>query len=365
MKHHHLFGLLFWVVCIVQTRPVDAQGTVPKSDTLIVSSVAGSNKTTLLFNRSDELAFTLTAANLRVLLKDRGERPVTHLATMTYSDEKGPVNLPLTLKVRGNFRRNRANCPFPPLLIDLPKKKLKKTLFAHQNKLKLVTHCQVDEWVVREYLVYKLYNLLTDVSFRAQLARVTYADSLGKIAPETHWAFLLEDDDDLAKRNGAKISTLKQINMGYTDSLSTATVAVFEYMIGNTDWSLPFLHNIRLLDNGKNRLMPVPYDFDHSGIVGAAYARPAEQLEISSVKERLYRGIAYPMPLFQQVFDRFNELKPQFYALYQNDSRLDKTYVKRTLRYLDEFYSLINKPSSAKAIFKPNDQSGTLIKGLK
>ena len=153
--------------------------------------------------------------------------------------------------------------------------------------------------------------------------------------------------------------------MSYADSLSMATVAVFEYMIGNTDWSVPYLHNIRLLDNGQTGSLPVPYDFDHAGIVEAKYALPAEQLGIESVRERVYRGLAYPMPVFQQVFDKFNQVKPQFYALYQANSRLDKAYVKRTLKYLDEFYALINKPASARAVFKPGNQSGVVIKGLK
>lgn len=353
MKQNYVTGLLLWAFCFTLISISFAQGTSSAPDSLQSKAVSAS-KDSLLFGSNRELTFTLTA-DLRVLLKDRGDKPVRHLASLTYIDARNqPVSLPLTLKVRGNFRRSRVNCSFPPLLIDLPKKKVKKTLFAHQNKLKLVTHCQVDEWVVREYLVYKLYNLLTDLSFRAQLARVTYADSAGKLAPETHWAFLLEDDDDLAKRNGAKISNMKQISMSYTDSLRMATVAVFEYMIGNTDWSVPYLHNIRFLDNNKTSFIPVPYDFDHAGIVGTTYARPDEKLEIRSVRERVYRGLAYPMPIFQQVFNTFNQVKPQVYAVYENDNRLDKAYIKRTLKYLDEFYALINKPASAQAVFSAN-----------
>ncbi|QDK83225.1 hypothetical protein EXU85_33330 [Spirosoma sp. KCTC 42546] len=362
MKPYYLLVLLVWAACV--TPAAVAQDSTKSSALKPKKKIAANtNKQPSLFDLDRDLEFTLTA-NLRDLTKDRGDKPITHAAVLTYTNGSELDTLPLTLKVRGNFRRSKVNCTFPPLLIDLPKKKVKKTLFAHQNKVKLVTHCQNDEWVVREYLVYKLYNLLTDLSFRAQLARVTYADSLGKRAPETHWSFLLEDESDLAKRNNVKLNTMKQIGMGYADSLGMATVAVFEYMIGNTDWSVPYLHNIRLFANGVTSSLPVPYDFDHAGIVEASYAKPAEQLGLSSVRERVYRGPTYPMPLLQQVFDKFNQIKPQVYALYQNDSRLDKTYVKRTVRYLDDFYALLSKPASARAIFRQNVQSGVVIKGL-
>lgn len=351
MKPFYPTCLLLWATCFSSTIVVIAQDTT-KTLSLLSSPVATADdarKSALLFEQDNVAEFSLTT-NLRTLLKDRGEQPTAHAATMICMTD----TLPLTLKVRGNFRRQLANCEFPPLLIDFPKKKTRNTLFAHQNKLKLVTHCQVDEWVIREYLVYKLYNLLTDLSFRARLARVTYIDSLGKRPAETHWGMLLEDDDDLAKRNKAKISPSKYITTDFTDSLQMATVAVFEYMIGNTDWSVPYLHNIRLLDNGQQGLLPVPYDFDHAGIVEASYAKPADQLGIVSVRERLYRGLSYPMPLLRQVFDKFNQVKPQCYALYQNDSRLNKSYVKRTLKYLDDFYTFINKPTTAQNGFISN-----------
>lgn len=359
MKQYYSIGLLlsigFWL-CAGQTLLAQAA-----SDSTPLRQKKAPRQ---LFANDSVMEFSLTV-NLRALLRDRGTAPVPHAALLSYTNnQQASVQLPLTVKVRGNFRRSLVNCSFPPLLIDLPKKKTKNTVFAHQNKLKLVTHCQVDEWVVRESLVYKMYNLLTDLSFRAHLARVTYVDSLNKRKPETHWAFLLEDEDDVARRNGAQASNVRQTSMGYADTLNMATVAVFEYMIGNTDWSVPYLHNIRLFDNGQRGLSPVPYDFDHAGIVGALYAQPAAQLGIESVRDRIYRGLMYPMPVFQQVFARFNEVKPQLYALYQNDPRLSKSYVKGTLQYLDEFYALINKPNLALQVFSKGAQAGVVIKGL-
>ncbi|MBC7890906.1 MAG: hypothetical protein H7Y12_01720 [Sphingobacteriaceae bacterium] len=318
-----------------------------------------------LFADTSVLAFTLTAPFQR-LLKDRGDKPSPHLAQLSYTVAGSEVRmLPAKLTVRGNFRRKRANCQFPPLFLDVSKKKADNTPFANQKKLKLVTHCQNEEYVVREYLVYRLYNLLTDYSFRARLCKVTYVDSAGKLKPETRWAALLEDEDDLVKRNGGTPNKLRQLNAYDMDSLSMATVAVFEYLIGNTDWSVPYRHNIRLLTvPAPAQPVPVPYDFDHAGIVETDYAVPAEQLGIASVRERLYRGLAYPPALFQRVFDRFNQLKPQFYALYQNDPRLSPAYVKRTLRYFDDFYATINKPATVRAIFLGGNRSKVVIKGL-
>lgn len=360
MKQHCLFGLLILATFLATSVVATAQDST-KNSLKSKAGAANSEKSTLLFDREDGLEFTLTA-NLRALMKDRGEKTDAHPAVLSYKDGSKTDSIPLTLKVRGNFRRSKVNCSFPPLLVNFPKKKVKNTLFAQQNKLKLVTHCQLDEWIVREHLVYKLYNLLTDLSFRTQLVRVTYVDSLGKRAPETRWGCLLEDEGDLAKRNGVTANTLKQTNMGYADTLSMATVAVFEYMIGNTDWSVPYLHNIRLFANGISSSLPVPYDFDHAGIVETSYAKPSEQLDIISVRERVYRGPVYSMDVFQKVFDKFNQVKPQMYALYQNDSRLDKGYVKRTLKYLDDFYALINKPMLAQTTFRQNAKLGIAVK---
>ncbi|MVM28465.1 hypothetical protein GO755_00370 [Spirosoma sp. HMF4905] len=296
-----------------------------------------------LFSSDTVLPFTLTASFTHIL-KDRGDTTMAHPAQLNYQSIQGqPVTLSVKLQVRGNFRKLWNNCSFPPLYLNVPRKKASQTVFANHNKLKLVTHCEDEEYVVREYLVYRLYNLLTDYSFRARLCRVTYVDSAGTRPIETRWGVLLEDESNLVKRNGGMPNKLRQISMANMDSLHMATLAVFEYLIGNTDWSVPYRHNIRLLTAPTLRNpVPVPYDFDQAGIVEAFYAQPSEHIGIASVRERVYRGIAYPSALFHRVFDRFNQLKPQIYDLYANDPRLESAYIKRTLKYLDEFYAVIN-----------------------
>ena len=70
------------------------------------------------------------------------------------------------------------------------------------------------------------------------------------------------------------------------DAHSADLVALFEYMIGNTDWSIVRERNIVLLQDSSGLLQPLPFDFDMSGLVDAHYAGPAPGLSIDQVTER-------------------------------------------------------------------------------
>lgn len=305
-----------------------------------------------LFKSDDTLNFTLFA-DLKPLLRDRGDNPKNHWGMVKYLNHNNKlVEIPIKVCVRGNFRRMTQNCTFPPLLLDFDKKKKGNSIFNHQNKLKLVTHCLKKDYIMEEYLVYKIFNIITDYSFKARIANVTYEDSLGKQASQTRLAFLLEDDEDLAKRIHSKYLKDIKLRQNQVDTLKMATVSVFEYLIGNTDWSVPFQHNIKIYFKKGEKAIPIPYDFDHSGIVNAIYAKPAEQLiEISSVRERLYRGFAYSPLVFQIVFDKFKAVKPEIYSLYVGNTELEPNYIKSTLKYLDEFYEIIDNKKLVKREF--------------
>jgi hypothetical protein len=304
-----------------------------------------------LFLKKEVLQIKIES-NIKALIKDRGENPAYHWAKLSYTDEQAEtVTLPIKIKVRGNFRRSPSNCSFPPLMLNFPKGKGKKTLFDHQDKLKLVTECVNEDFVFNEYMVYQVYNMITDFSFKARLVEVTYIDSLGKKDPDKEFGFFLENETDVAKKNAAKNSLLKNVGMSQYDSVQMATVTLFEYMIGNNDWSVAALHNIKQFVKTGKLFLAVPYDFDHAGIVETSYALPPPQLEIASVRERLYRGLNYSPSVFQAVFDKFNSIKPQIYALYQGNPLLKPAYIKRTIKYLDDFYEEINDPKAIKKYF--------------
>ena len=314
-----------------------------------------------LFESDDLLELTLTT-DLKALLKDRGQESPYRPATLTYlAEDSTTVSLDIQVKTRGQFRLKRSNCDFPPLRLNFKKKQVEHTVFANQDKLKLVTHCrsnrkQYEQYVLQEYLAYRLYNLLTDKSFRVRLARITYQDSLNNRDPLTAFAFLIEDEEAMAKRNQAIIMEAGRIHSKFMEAEHMVLLAVYQYLIGNTDWSIPALHNVVLIQQvqGESAPLAVPYDFDYSGVVNAHYAIPPAQLDLSSVRERRYRGFCRPEAELAPAFAFFNQQQEAIYALYQNNSFLEQKQIKSTLAYFDEFYETINNPKKVKWEFLEN-----------
>lgn len=323
-----------------------------------------------LFENDDILHFKLTG-KLIPLFNDRKNNMTYHPMLLQYKiKDTGVALIRLMVKTRGHFRRLAENCKMPPLMLSFPKNdKMKGSPFENQNKLKLVVPCKGDEFVVREWLVYKLYNLVTDKSFKVKLVQVEFEDSLQKRSTEIHYCILLEDEKKLADRNRCFVWNRKMRPMQSMDKKQFTMMAVFQYMIGNADWSVPYLQNIKLIaaDSLKSPFA-VPYDFDHAGIVEAPYARAVEELGISSTRERIYRGYCEnDKKLFAETFELFNKLKDNFYQVYTSCPLLSSKYIKATTKFLDDFYRIINSNKSTESEFgKPCRTDVRIeIKGLK
>lgn len=324
-----------------------------------------------LFN-SDEIFEITLKGDIRKLFNDRKENAKYHPFVFSYKINNQQHSLDIRVKTRGHFRKMRANCTTPPLLLNfdtLPD--LAKTIFKGQNKLKLVTTCVDEEFVVQEYLVYKIYQLITEKSFRVRLVKVIFKDSKRNKTKNARYGILLEDQNKMARRNRSAIRKQLNVNPQTINKESFLKMAVFQYLIGNTDWSIQYLHNIKLLVNHSGKsLVTVPYDFDMSGIVNTPYAAPAEALQLSSVRNRRYRGYCLDdMSEFESTFQLFNELKKEIYAIYLNNTLIDKTYKKNTIKYLDKFYETINNKKLRKREFQypcnPNGTGNIVIRGLK
>lgn len=310
-----------------------------------------------LFMSHDVRSFRLQA-DFDAVFKERGQKSHWHPATLSYTDSAGgAVRLPIKIKTRGNFRLKRSTCEFPPLYLNFSKKEVKHTLFAGQNKLKLTVHCQdkkarYEQQLLLEYLIYRVFNQLTDNSFDVRLARFTYVDSAGKRDSLTRYAFFLEDDDRMAARLGGKVFPRLHVIDQATDSTQIGLVWMLEYFAGNTDYSVWGLHNIVLVMRPQKPFpLAVPYDFDWSGVVNAPYARPDYRLGIRSVRDRLYRGFCRPPEALTPVIELFNEKKDAIYDLYRNEEGLDPKMRDEALKYYDDFYKTINDPGAVKRAF--------------
>ena len=356
--------IFFFFCCVIFPVSINAQ------DNTVKTSVPKKNLSHQdIFEGDDIFHFTLTG-KLNNLFNDRNDNSSYHPILLQYLQrDSNVVSINLMVKTRGHFRRLKGNCKMPPLLLDFPKDQNKNSVFYKQKKLKLVVPCQGDDYVIREWMVYKIYNLISSKSFRAKLVQVDFLDSLNRRKKETHYCFLLEDDKKVAERNGAHVWKPKLFLKENTNKEEFRKMAVFQYLIGNTDWSVPFLQNIVLITKDSTKApYAIPYDFDHAGIVDAPYAGPAPELGITSVRDRLYRGYCEKdKKNFAETFKLFNKVKDDIYNLYKNCPLLSKQYIKFINRYLDDFYKTINSERSIEAEFgKPcREDVHVEIKGLK
>jgi hypothetical protein len=356
--------VLYFLILPLQSNAQDTRDSVSPS-------VQRTSKEYGLFETDSILDITLSG-NVRELLNDRSDNPKDHPFHLKYRKaDNGLVSVPIEARTRGNFRRQKGNCYYPPILLQFPKGDSKKSsIFKENKKLKLVMPCRGDQSVIHEWLVYRLYNIITPKSFRARLVKVKLEDSKSNKEVKSFYGMFQEEEKQMAERNGV-IPDKRKLRPEQIETNSFLTLAMFEYLIGNTDWSIQFLHNIKLITSGSGSApTAVPYDFDMSGIVNTTYAKPAEELNMRSVRHRRYRGYCIQdMKKFDDVFEQFNKLKIDIYSLYTNCSLLDAKYIKSTVNFLDEFYNTINDANEAKKEFEyPCFKHGTghiVIKGLK
>jgi hypothetical protein len=322
---------------------------------------------------SDEIFVICLKGDIRKLFNDRRGETRYQPMLMKYIMANGETDsLNIRIKTRGHFRHKRENCKIPPLLLNFDSVQIQNDhLFTGQKKVKLVTPCIKHKYVLREYLIYKVYQLISENSFHARLVKLCFEDSIKEKKTEDQFGILLKNQNLLADRLQAQL--FKRINTRPQRTIRQEflNMAVFQYLIGNTDWSIRYRHNIKLIHiKDKNGLIPIPYDFDHAGLVNAPYAKPAEELRINSVRQRRYRGYCIKdMREFQPTFDLFNKQKTAIYAIYADNPLLEEKYIKQSLKYLDEFYLTINNPKKAAKAFRypcnPNGTGNVVIKGLK
>jgi hypothetical protein len=274
----------------------------------------------------------------------------------TYIEADGSERiLGLKLRTRGNYRRDPEHCNFAPILLNFKKGDVPGTLFAGQDKLKLVTHCQThvlgyEQNLLREYLAYRLFQELTSVSYATRLFHITYADPNGKSL--TRYGFVIEDDKAVARRNGMKIVKTRHLHESEIDPKQQNLINVFQYMIGNTEYSLVnpepkknCCHNADVLSVDKESpFTPLAFDFDFSGLVNAPYAQPNPRYPISNVRQRFYRGLCDANDMLPETLRLFVDKKDDFYGIIDALEPATKRTKARVRAYLESFYDEITDP---------------------
>ena len=308
-----------------------------------------------LFDSGEVLELTLVA-DFAALEGDRGEvSPRRPAVLWTASADGAAVGLEVTVRTRGNFRLRRSTCAFPNLRIDFGEG-AGATAFAGQDALKLVAHCRnTDDYeqnALEEYLAYRLYNLVSDASFRVRLARFVYADVNGASAPVSRLGFLVEDLDAVAARLGGIAFQSREVNPLLLDPEATARLELFQYMIGNTDFSIVFSHNSELLRLPEGPYRSIPYDFDFAGLVDSPYATPDASLGTRSVRERVYRGFCRREVAMEEIYEFFRERRAAFAAAVREVPALDVEGQERAVGYLDEFFDVVASPRARRDLIE-------------
>lgn len=317
-------------------------------------TAAAGNRPDPLFASFETLELTLEAPLGELMVKRDGETEVA--GKIRYPGEDGAlVELDVQVRTRGKFRARKEVCDFVPLRLNFRTSQVAGTLFAKQDKLKLVTHCdsgstRYSQTVVSEYLTYRILNLMTDFSYRARLLKIRYMYSAAGKKVDSY-AFLIESDERLARRLGVDLVATPNLRIADLQPDYSSLVGVFEYLIGNTDFS-PIAaaenedccHNHTPFSPDGEVFYSVPYDFDQCGLVDSPHAAPNPRFRLRSTRDRLYRGRCVHNAALAQTLETFRNQRSAIEALVAEQPELSKFTRRRIANYIASFYKIINDP---------------------
>jgi hypothetical protein len=277
-------------------------------------------------------------------------------ATLMYETADGEERaIPVEIRVRGGWRARKNHCEVPPLFVRFAHEGIAATPFSGQELLPLTTHCKnlksrargaqpsrnYEQYVLKEYLGYRLYNMVTDRSLRVRLARITYQNPARPGDDRVRYAFFTEHFDDMA----ARLDTLRLREGSFDhesiDLRSFDEVALFNFMIGNTDFSVVRERNIVLIAATTGRQYPVPYDLDMSGLVDAEYAGVSPRLDFRDPRQRYYLGFCHPQRNFESLFSDFQHAEKNIMDVVGDTPGMDRESRKASRRYLQQFFDLL------------------------
>lgn len=303
-----------------------------------------------LFRRDTPLEMRV-AVDLQALVQERDSLRLARWPAIATIVEPGrdAQAIPVTLRARGHFRRQARNCDFPPIRLDAAKDAARGTILQGNTRLKVVTTCrpaspEYEQYILAEYAVYRAWALVDSLHFRTRLARVTWTDTLGTARPITTWAFVVEEDEEVAQRHGYGVEESSGALFADLDPQSIMRTALFQWLVGNVDWSVSAQHNIALFRDSTLTIRAAPYDFDFSGAVGTRYAVPDPRLRIKVVTDRLHRGPCRPVADWTPVVRHFLAKRAEIEGVYAALPALEPRYRERIAAFWAQGWKVLEDP---------------------
>lgn len=321
---------LFLLIFKTTLLPAQTLGVAAKSTIFSEILAAKSNKIIL-------------KTDLALLQAGKKKSTTWQDATLTFGKN---IEWKVELKPRGKFRRRI--CEMPPIKIKFSKKALAAAGLDSLRTIKLVTHCADntggDALLIREYLAYKMYERVSPIAFRARLVQVTYQDVNDKKLKINRLGILLEDDTELARRTGGSLVEAWNLPTDSLQSNQAAVATMFNYFIGNTDWSIESFRNIKFVrPTGGGKISMVAYDFDFSGFVNAPYASPSTESRLKNVRERFWMGQNLPEDAIREACKTFRKEKKELLQICREAEGLPDEWKQEMVEYVLSFYSLMDE----------------------
>lgn len=314
-------------------------------------SVAETPRSTIFQSLSSntEIPKIILTANIKKIIKNKLNQESLKAEFEITKDGQSEV-WNIELRARGKSRRRI--CHFPPIKFTFSKDDLKERgIRKKHNTIKLVSYCKdkinYEKYVLREYVAYKMYNILTDYSFGVQLVQIEYRDSLNKISPVTRYGILIEDTDEVAERLNAKEKSKYEYGRDSLDNFQYDVLTMYQYMISNADFKIRALHNTKLIeDKDSKKYYAIPYDFDYSGFVNAEYSVPNPDFRQTHVTERIYLGECRSAEKLAAVRELFISKKSEILAA-EKEMFTDKEH-KRMMKFINSFYKILESDKKFK-----------------
>jgi hypothetical protein len=344
--------LYLLIICPLSEFRVSAQNDTTSAR----KQKEGNHKQEISLFGSDEVLNVSLYFDLEGFLKKKSKTESFDAEMVIRPGEKDSINKSIKIKYRGIIRGEI--CSFPPIEINF-----NKLLYADSGKirkLKLVTHCEpgsrTDEYVIREYLVYKLFNAITDTSLRVRLLKVNYTDSKKNKKTIVKYGIIIEPVEMLAKRTNTIVVKTTTLNQTHIVPEIMDRLAIFNYMVANWDWSVPGQHNVKIikpLNSTSGSLgIVIPYDFDLTGVVNADYAIPPPNVNIENVRERIYSGLCRTKEVYIKDLSEFINRREMIYAAVNNCPGLNQRSKKDITNYLDGFFDQLDKPKDRERLME-------------